>query len=101
MALIESKGFYELFSALKNKLDQQSTSHHTAFEFLHTLKTLMAKLKVFSLFSYLGGLLISNRQTTGELCQVRSLFLTFVLALNLDCRNHGRASCELSPCDLV
>jgi hypothetical protein len=44
--VIESKEFYKLFSALKRKLDQQSTSHHTAGEFLHTLKTLMAKLKV-------------------------------------------------------
>ncbi|KAI0297435.1 hypothetical protein BC826DRAFT_166673 [Russula brevipes] len=43
--VIESKEFYKLFSALKRKLDQQSTSHHTAGEFLHTLKTLMAKLK--------------------------------------------------------
>ena len=44
--VIESREFYELFSVLKKKLDQQSTSHHTAGEFLHTLKTLMAKLKV-------------------------------------------------------
>ncbi|KAH9984573.1 hypothetical protein BJV77DRAFT_1062131 [Russula vinacea] len=43
--VIESKEFYKLFSALKRKLDQQATSHHTAGEFLHTLKTLMAKLK--------------------------------------------------------
>jgi hypothetical protein len=46
--VIESRKFYKLFSALKRKLDQQSTSHHTAGEFLHTLKTLMAKLKVCS-----------------------------------------------------
>jgi len=46
--VIESREFYKLFSALKRKLDQQSTSHHTAGEFLHTLKTLMAKLKVCS-----------------------------------------------------
>ncbi|KAH9988133.1 hypothetical protein BJV77DRAFT_1061467 [Russula vinacea] len=43
--VIESKEFYKLFSALKRKLDQQATSHYTAGEFLHTLKTLMAKLK--------------------------------------------------------
>ena len=44
--VIESEDFYTLFVALKSKLDQQSTSHHTAGEFLHTIKTLMAKLKV-------------------------------------------------------
>jgi hypothetical protein len=46
--VIESREFYKLFFALKRKLDQQSPSHHTAGEFLHTLKTLMAKLKVCS-----------------------------------------------------
>ena len=45
--VIESEDFYTLFVALKLKLDQQSTSHHTAGEFLHTIKTLMAKLKVY------------------------------------------------------
>ena len=44
--VIESREFYKLFSALKRKLDQQSTFHYTAGEFLRTLKTLMAKLKV-------------------------------------------------------
>ncbi|KAI9460718.1 hypothetical protein F5148DRAFT_1377366 [Russula earlei] len=43
--VIESEDFYNLFATLKWKLDQQSISHHTAGEFLHTLKTLMAKLK--------------------------------------------------------
>jgi heme A synthase len=46
--VIESREFYKLFAALKRKLDQQATSHHTAGEFLHRLKTLMAKLKVYS-----------------------------------------------------
>ena len=44
--VIESKEFYKLFKEVKKTLDQQSTSHHTAGEFLLTLKTLMAKLKV-------------------------------------------------------
>ena len=44
--VIESREFYKLFPSLKRRLDQQPTSHHTAGEFLHTLKTLMAKLKV-------------------------------------------------------
>ncbi|KAF8270139.1 hypothetical protein EI94DRAFT_1572222, partial [Lactarius quietus] len=43
--VIESREFYKLFSAVKKKLDQQRSSHRTAGEFLHTLKTLMAKLK--------------------------------------------------------
>jgi len=36
-----------LFSALKKRLDLQNISHMTAGEFLHTIKTMMAKLKVF------------------------------------------------------
>jgi hypothetical protein len=55
--VIESKEFYKLFASLKRTLDQQSTSHHTAGEFLHTLKTLMAKLKVCLPTFYLGGLM--------------------------------------------
>ncbi len=47
--VIESTEFYTLLSALKKRLDQQSISHPVAGEFLHTIKTLMAKLKVSSL----------------------------------------------------
>ncbi|KAF5388164.1 hypothetical protein D9615_000204 [Tricholomella constricta] len=43
--VIESKQFYTLFPALKRQLDRQEITHHTAGEFLHTLKTLMAKIK--------------------------------------------------------
>ncbi|KAI9431852.1 hypothetical protein H4582DRAFT_2084306 [Lactarius indigo] len=43
--VIESREFYNLFSTLKRRLDLQSVSHPTAGEFLHTIKTLMAKLK--------------------------------------------------------
>ncbi|KAH9963060.1 hypothetical protein BJV74DRAFT_880022 [Russula compacta] len=43
--VIESKEFYKLFSTLKKRLDLQKISHVTAGEFLHTIKTLMAKLK--------------------------------------------------------
>lgn len=45
--VIESKGFYKLFSTLKKLLDSQKSPHSTAGEFLHTIKTLMAKLKVY------------------------------------------------------
>jgi hypothetical protein len=44
--VIESREFYKLFETLKVRLDQQKLSHSTAGEFLHTIKTLMAKLKV-------------------------------------------------------
>ncbi|KAI9455150.1 hypothetical protein BJY52DRAFT_1224767 [Lactarius psammicola] len=43
--VIESEEFYRLFRNVKKTLDKQPTSHHTAGEFLLTLKTLMAKLK--------------------------------------------------------
>ncbi len=46
--VIESKGFYKLFSSLKRLLDLQKTSHTTANEFLRTIKTLMAKLKAYT-----------------------------------------------------
>jgi len=54
--VIESKEFYKLFSTLKKRLDLQKTSHVTAGEFLHTIKTLMAKLKVF--FPLTGNVVI-------------------------------------------
>ncbi|KAF7370364.1 VWFA domain-containing protein [Mycena sanguinolenta] len=43
--VIESKQFYMLFPTMKRLLEKQETTHQTAGEFLHTLKTLMAKLK--------------------------------------------------------
>ncbi|KAG1764546.1 hypothetical protein EDD22DRAFT_951631 [Suillus occidentalis] len=43
--VIESQEFYQLFPALKRRLDKQRLTHKTAGEFLHTVKTLMAKLK--------------------------------------------------------
>ncbi|KAG2340542.1 hypothetical protein BDR05DRAFT_937722 [Suillus weaverae] len=43
--VIESREFYKLFPTLKRRLDKQKLTHNTAGEFLHTMKTLMAKLK--------------------------------------------------------
>jgi hypothetical protein len=43
--VIESKGFYKSFATIKRRLDLQKVSHRTAGEFLHRIKTLMAKLK--------------------------------------------------------
>ncbi|KAG1719880.1 hypothetical protein EDB19DRAFT_2044892 [Suillus lakei] len=42
--VIESREFYKLFPTLKRRLDKQKR-HNTAGEFLHVMKTLMAKLK--------------------------------------------------------
>jgi len=44
--VIESNESYKLFTILKKRLDLQNISHPTAGEFLHTIKTLMAKIKV-------------------------------------------------------
>jgi hypothetical protein len=46
--VIESKSFYTLFGTLKKCLDRERVTHPRAGIFLHTLKTLMAKLKVSS-----------------------------------------------------
>ncbi|KAI0302847.1 hypothetical protein B0F90DRAFT_1816395 [Multifurca ochricompacta] len=42
--VIESREFYRLFGTIKRMLGQQPTVHHTAGEFLYTLRILMAKL---------------------------------------------------------
>ena len=52
--VIESREFYKLFATLKKRLDLQKTSHPTAGGFLHTIKTLMAKLKVRALTLFLS-----------------------------------------------
>jgi len=44
--VINSGQFYTLFQTIQKCLDQQEVTHKTAGEFLQTLKTLMAKLKV-------------------------------------------------------
>nr|GAT56845.1 predicted protein [Mycena chlorophos] len=43
--VIESQQFYGIFPSIKRLLDRQQVTHRTAGEFLHTIKTLMAKLK--------------------------------------------------------
>ena len=69
--VIESKEFYRLFATLKKRLDSQKNSHPAAGEFLHTIKTLMAKLKVCSLFfRTCCDLRYSDRPMTGELFPV-------------------------------
>ncbi|KAA1477854.1 hypothetical protein DENSPDRAFT_625472 [Dentipellis sp. KUC8613] len=43
--VIESNEFYQLFHTVRVILEDQPTTHRAAGEFLHTMKTLMAKLK--------------------------------------------------------
>jgi tRNA 2-selenouridine synthase SelU len=50
--VIESRQFYSLFTVLKRQLEDKPATHKEAGTFLHTLKILMAKLKVT--FYYYG-----------------------------------------------
>ncbi|KAH7337768.1 hypothetical protein B0J17DRAFT_573313 [Rhizoctonia solani] len=43
--VIKSRGFYTLFQRLRNTLESQAYTHGGGGVFLHTLKTLMAKIK--------------------------------------------------------
>jgi hypothetical protein len=72
--VIGSKQFYMLFPTIQKRLDQQEVTHKTAGEFLQTLKTLMAKLKVKSYFHTLIRIIyITHRQMTGVHCPVSYL----------------------------
>lgn len=44
--VIESRQFYTLFTVLKRQLEDKPATYKDAGSFLHTLKILMAKLKV-------------------------------------------------------
>ena len=71
--VIESRDFYKLFGTLKKRLDLQKISHPAAGEFLYTIKTLMAKLKVRALFlpKLLRFMMYTSRLMTGERFLVR------------------------------
>ena len=72
--VIETRDFYKLFVSLKKRLDLQRISHKAAGEFLYTIKTLMAKLKVRALFSpRLRFMTSTSRLMTGERFPVRLL----------------------------
>ena len=66
--VIESREFYKWFSRLKKLLDQQNVTHKAAGEFLHLMKTLMAKLKVrlVTTSRLVCVILMFPRQMTGE-----------------------------------
>lgn len=72
--VIESKEFYKSFTTLKRRLDLQRVSHPTAGEFLHTIKTLMAKLKVCYTFVSKDSCLIFYLQANDWGALSRSLF---------------------------
>ena len=52
--VVETKEFYRLFTILKGRLDRQKISYPTAGTFLHTIKTLMAKIMVCRLLLSYG-----------------------------------------------
>ena len=79
--VIKSREFYKLFSTLKKRLDLQKISHPAAGEFLYTMKTLMAKLKVCFFLSRLRIRLTTSRPMTGEPFLVRP-FSTFTHTLH-------------------
>ena len=99
--VIESREFYKLFYSVKKKLDQQKPSHRTAGEFLHTLKTLMAKLKVCTKLIQTESPLTSA--TPMWIGKRLGSYVTYVPVssgrslLNIHFRNHGRTSRELPP----
>ena len=64
--VIESAEFYKLFTVLKRRLDLQKCSHPTAGEFLHTIKTLMAKIKVFHFIFFVGVVVLSVHLQTND-----------------------------------
>lgn len=89
--VIESKEFYSLFSTLKRQLDLQNVSHPTAGEFLHTIKTLMAKLKVrFYSSPSIRNLTIPNRRMTGVPSLVRRSISLLSVVFILPNRDHDR-----------
>jgi hypothetical protein len=103
--VIESREFYKLFYSVKKKLDQQKSSHRTAGEFLHTLKTLMAKLKVCSTSIHTESPL--TNATYMRIGKRLGSYVTYVpvsggcALLNIRFRNHGRTSRELPPRDFA
>ncbi|KAG1805444.1 uncharacterized protein BJ212DRAFT_1391820 [Suillus subaureus] len=80
--VIESQEFYKLFPALKRQLDKQKLTHNTAGEFLHVMKTLMAKLKAND-WGALSQSMASHR------AQLLSVMLHNALAFGLQ---------EVDPC---
>ena len=85
--VIQSNRFYELFGALKNRLERQPVTHKSAGEFLRVLKMLMAKLKVRrrTSCSTEASSEISFRLAIGVLWIVGTNYETWRLILRLPC----------------
>jgi hypothetical protein len=105
--VIESKEFYKLFSILKKRLDLQNISHPTAGEFLRTIKTLMAKIKVSPLccFEYFSQE-SSCRPTTGERFLVchsifLSVYLVFIIMTETMAEHRAKSLAALLPTALA
>jgi hypothetical protein len=80
--VIESKEFYKLFTILKKRLDLQKVSHPTAGEFLHRIKTLMAKLKVRHPFAF-SDIVLSVFLQTNDWGALSRRLPIFLFSLNL------------------
>lgn len=79
--VIESREFYKLFATLKMRLDQQKISHSSAGEFLHTIKTLMAKLKVCLFFVNIQRLTPISGKRLGSAFPYVPPLLIFIFSL--------------------
>ena len=64
--VIESRQFYQLFPVLKRMLDKQKVTHPKAAVFLHTMKTMMAKLKVIIISGHPASDCSDTNQLSGE-----------------------------------
>jgi hypothetical protein len=95
---IESTDSYKLFGVLKRRLDLQKISHPTAGAFLHTIKTLMAKIKVFHRISLITSFfsVSTYRQMTGGRFLVCNFVFLFDLQIYPCYRDDDRASCEVT-----
>ena len=79
--VIESKEIYKLFAILKRRLDLQKVSHPTAGEFLLTIKTLMAKIKVFFSFFRSHDIILSMYLQANDWVEISRLSLTIYCLL--------------------
>lgn len=60
--VINSPRFYGLFGEVKRQFERQEITHGAAGTFLRTIKTLMAKLKVWRLFYDVAWFLIASSE---------------------------------------
>ena len=90
--VIESRQFYALFPRLKRMLDEQVMTHPKAGVFLQTMKTLMAKLKVFAACSDTFNTDSLSRPTIGAPLTVNSILCPLIEASTKLSRSENLAS---------